>query len=54
MNFILCHRVFLVIDLRNCQCSEVCLIYVCVAFELCLLFVEYRVVSNLAIILEDT
>jgi hypothetical protein len=52
MNFILCHRVCLVIDQRNYQCSEVNLF--ARFLELCLLCAEYRVVNNLAIILEGT
>jgi hypothetical protein len=54
MNFILCHRVCLLIDQRNYQCSEVCFNLFARCLELCLLFVEYRVVNNLVIILEDT
>jgi hypothetical protein len=53
MNFILCHHVFSnrpeelsvfrgMFDLLACF------------FESCLLFVEYRVVNKLAVILEDT
>jgi hypothetical protein len=43
----------LVIDQRNYQCSEVCLIYLRVSLDYALLCAEYQVVSNLAIILED-
>jgi hypothetical protein len=44
---------YLVIDQRNYQCFEVCLIYLCVSLNYALLCAEYQVVNNLAIILED-
>jgi hypothetical protein len=43
----------LVIEQRNYQCSEVCLIYLRVLLNYALLCAEYRVVNNLAINLED-
>jgi hypothetical protein len=52
MIFMLSHRV-LILDQRNYQCSEVCLIFLRVSLSCCLLFVKYRVVNNLAGILED-
>jgi hypothetical protein len=53
MNFILCPRVF---SNRPKELSVFRGMFDLLArfFELCLLFVEYRVVNNLAVIIEDT
>jgi hypothetical protein len=53
MNILFYIIVHLVIDQRNCQCSEVCLIYLRVSLDYTLVCAEYRIVNNLAIILED-
>jgi hypothetical protein len=53
MNFLFDITMCLVIDQRNFQCSEVCLIYLRVSLNYALLCAKYRVVKNLPIILED-
>jgi hypothetical protein len=53
MNYLFYITVCLVVNQRNCPCSEVCLMYLHISLNYAFLCAEYQVVNNLAIILEN-